>query len=180
MFCVHIINISSLQLSANTIHLATGHLVRHTAQSTPSIFFFLVGITVWPHRFLMYLTKESSCLEVSIPLESLFKELHFGTKIKLMGCVDSLLLEQHRSEQEYWHKVLTLVVSVICFLASRGLPFRGENQIIGSAKNGNYLGILELLSEFDTFLEEHLKLMEIVEKETSHIYLQTFVRNLLN
>ena len=54
--------------------------------------------------------------------------------------------------------MLTHVVSVIHFLASRGLPFHGENQIIGSAKNGNYLGILELLSEFDPFLEEHLKL----------------------
>ena len=76
--------------------------------------------------------------------------------------------------------MLTRVVSVIRFLASRGLPFRGENQIIGSAKNGNYLGILELLSEFDTSLEEHLKLLEIVEKRTRHIYLQTFVRDLLN
>ncbi|XP_040197362.1 zinc finger MYM-type protein 1-like [Rana temporaria] len=77
---------------------------------------------------------------------------------KETGNVDTLLLQQLRSEQEYWHKVLTRVVSVIRFLASRGLPFRGENQIIGSAKNGNYLGILELLSEFDPFLEEHLKL----------------------
>ena len=72
--------------------------------------------------------------------------------------IDSLLTEQHRSEQEYWHKVLTRVVSVIRFLACRGLPFRGENQIIGSAKNGDYLGVLELLSEFDSFLEEHLKM----------------------
>ena len=42
---------------------------------------------------------------------------------KETGSVDSLLLEQHRSEQVYWHKVLTCVVSVIRFLASRGLPF---------------------------------------------------------
>ena len=54
--------------------------------------------------------------------------------------------------------MLIRVVSVIHFLAPRGLPFRGENQIIGSAKNANYLGTLELLSKFDPFLEEHLKL----------------------
>ena len=36
--------------------------------------------------------------------------------------------------------------------------FVEKNQITGSAKNGNYLGILELLSEFDPFLEEHLKM----------------------
>ena len=51
-----------------------------------------------------------------------------------IGSVDSLLLKHHHSEQAYWQKVLTHVVSVICFLASRGLPFHGENQIIGSAK----------------------------------------------
>ena len=31
-------------------------------------------------------------------------------------------------------------------------------RLLGQQKNGNYLGILELLSEFDPFLEEHLKL----------------------
>ena len=76
--------------------------------------------------------------------------------------------------------MLTRVVSVIHFLASRGLPFRGENQIIGSAKYGNYLGMLELLSEFGPFLEEHLKLYGNREKRNPSIYLQTFVRNLLN
>ncbi len=55
------------------------------------------------------------------------------TRHKETGTVDSLLLEYHRS-QAYWHKVLTRVVSVIHFLASRGLPFRGENRIIGSEK----------------------------------------------
>ena len=48
---------------------------------------------------------------------------------KETGSVDSLLLEHHRSEQQYWHKVLTVVVSVICYLASRCLPFRGRNLI---------------------------------------------------
>lgn len=58
-----------------------------------------------------------------------------------------------------------MLIRVIRFLASRGLPFRGENLIIGSAKNGNYLGILELLSEIDPFLEEHLKLWKSWKRE---------------
>ena len=52
-------------------------------------------------------------------------------------------------------------------------PFCGENQIIGSAKNGNYLGSLELLSEFEHFLEELLNCMEILEKGTNRNYQQT-------
>ena len=42
------------------------------------------------------------------------------------------------------------------FLCVRGLVFRGKNEIIGSSNNGNYLGILELLSECDTFQAEHI------------------------
>lgn len=34
--------------------------------------------------------------------------------------------------------------------------FRGKNQTIGSKQNGNYLGILELLSEYDPLLSSHL------------------------
>ncbi|XP_065662638.1 uncharacterized protein LOC136085275 [Hydra vulgaris] len=40
----------------------------------------------------------------------------------------------------------------------RGLAFRGDNEIVGSPHNGNYLGILELPSEFDTFLAAHIKM----------------------
>ena len=71
--------------------------------------------------------------------------------------IDSELLKQMHEEQEYWRKVLQRIVSVIKFLASRGMAFRGENQTLGSNQNGNYLGILELLSQYDPFLDEHLK-----------------------
>ncbi|GLV38526.1 hypothetical protein CBL_05118 [Carabus blaptoides fortunei] len=40
----------------------------------------------------------------------------------------------------------------------RGLAFRGAIETIGSKQTGNYLGILELLAQFDQFLENHLKL----------------------
>ena len=56
----------------------------------------------------------------------------------------------------YWHKVLERIVEVIRFISERGLAFRGDNETIGSEKNGNYLGILELLAKFDPFLSEHL------------------------
>ena len=60
-------------------------------------------------------------------------------------------------EQQYWRDVLKRVVAVVKFLSSRGLSFRGDNEILGSQHNGNYLGSLELISKFDPFLSEHLK-----------------------
>jgi hypothetical protein len=53
--------------------------------------------------------------------------------------------------------VLKRIIAVIKFVASRGLALRGYNQTIGSARNGNYLGITELLSQCDPFLCEHIK-----------------------
>lgn len=61
-------------------------------------------------------------------------------------------------ETEYWQEVLKRVISVIKFLASRGLPFRGDEEAFGVNNNGNYLGILELISEHDPFLRNHIEM----------------------
>lgn len=71
--------------------------------------------------------------------------------------IDNELLEQCKEEESYWREVLQRVVAVIKFLSERGLSFRGSEEIFGSPHNGNYLGILELLSQFDPFLSEHMK-----------------------
>ena len=42
------------------------------------------------------------------------------------------------------------------FLCKRGLRLRGSNEIIGFGNNGNYLRILELISQFDLFLSQHI------------------------
>ena len=48
------------------------------------------------------------------------------------------------------------ITAVICTLAERGLPFRGDNERFGSPNNGNYLGLLELVAKFDPFLLAHI------------------------
>lgn len=70
--------------------------------------------------------------------------------------IDSKLMEQVSQEKIYWRSVLTRIVAIVKKLASRGLPFRGHNETIGSITNGNFLIIVELLSEFDPFLSQHV------------------------
>ena len=70
--------------------------------------------------------------------------------------VDAALVRQCEAEQRYWTEVLRRVVTVIKFLAARGLAFRGDNELLGSVHNGNYLGTLEVIAHFDPFLKEHL------------------------
>jgi hypothetical protein len=45
---------------------------------------------------------------------------------------------------------------VIQFLCERGLPLRGANEQLNTSSNGNYLGLLELLAKYDSFMEEHI------------------------
>lgn len=52
-------------------------------------------------------------------------------------------------------------------------------QLFIEHENENYLGCLELVSEFDSFLSEHLKKYGNKEKEIFHIYLPIFAINLL-
>ena len=70
----------------------------------------------------------------------------------------------------YWCKVLMRIVSTVKFIAERGLAFRGADEVVGSPNNGNYLGILELLAEYDTFLSalsNYMRISEVVTKITS-------------
>ena len=38
-----------------------------------------------------------------------------------------------------------------------GLAVRGDDESIGSPRNGNYLGMLEILAECDDFLMQHIQ-----------------------
>ena len=72
------------------------------------------------------------------------------------GTVDVVLRQQNDDAAKYWREVLRRIVAVIKFLSVRGLAFRGDNELLGSSGNGNYLGLIELLAEFDPFLKDHL------------------------
>jgi len=58
-------------------------------------------------------------------------------------------VKQVELERRYWRDVLQRAVEVIKFLAERGLPFRGDDEVFGSGNNGNYMGVIELLAKFD-------------------------------
>ena len=68
------------------------------------------------------------------------------------GAINAELVQQLESEKRYWREVLKRVIAVIQFLSERGLAFRGDNELLGSPHNGNFLGMLEVISKFDQFL----------------------------
>ena len=56
---------------------------------------------------------------------------------------------------------------MIKFLSSRELAFRGSSDLVGSTQSDNFLGILELLADYDTFLAEHIQ--KKVNKRKRHV-----------
>ena len=48
------------------------------------------------------------------------------------------------------------IIDVVLFLGERGLAFRGSSQRIGDPHNGNFLGIIELVSRYDPVLQLHV------------------------
>lgn len=81
----------------------------------------------------------------------------FISRSTILGKIDTELHSQYVSEKLYWENVLKRVVSVVKFVCTRELAFRGTEEKFGSLKNGNFLGLLELISEYDNFLDLHIK-----------------------
>ena len=71
--------------------------------------------------------------------------------------VDQSFLVQIDKEKVYWRVVLKSIVAVFKFLCERGLLLRGGNEVFGSPQNGNFLGLLQLLGQFDDFLAHHIR-----------------------
>lgn len=83
--------------------------------------------------------------------------LALANRSALQGRIDEALVLQLNEEKSYWRNVLKRVVAVVKRLASRGLAFRGKNEVIGDQHNGNYLMTLEIIAEFDPFLAQHIE-----------------------
>jgi len=81
------------------------------------------------------------------------------------GRIDAAVMKQYHTECSYWRSILQHVVAVVKHLSMRGQAFRGHDELIGSVHNGNYLGILELMAEFDPFLAAHIEKQCVLQQE---------------
>lgn len=79
--------------------------------------------------------------------------------------IDIQIEKQIRSELTKWREILKRIIHVILFLSERGLAFRGTSQKLGVLNNSNFLGIIELLSHYDSILKEHIE--KVIESQKS-------------
>lgn len=76
---------------------------------------------------------------------------------------------------EYWRTFLKRIISVIKFLAERGLTFR-DSKVVGSPHNGNYIDLVELIAKFDVFMTQHIMVlaMQMKKNETPNLLKTTY------
>ena len=108
---------------------------------------FTSGFNDWKHINQLHEMKTASHT-------GMLSAVSFETK---NARVDYSFLVQIDKEKVHWRAVLKRVVVVVKFLCKRGLPLRGRNEVFGSPQNGNFLGLLELLAQFDDFLADHIR-----------------------
>ena len=59
-------------------------------------------------------------------------------------------------EREHWRKVLLRIILIVKFLAEHNIVFRGSNSRLYQDHNGNFLGLVQILAEFDPVIKEHV------------------------
>ncbi|XP_047093002.1 zinc finger MYM-type protein 1-like [Lolium rigidum] len=70
--------------------------------------------------------------------------------------IDKVAQRELEKEKEHWRKVLFRILLIVKFLAEHNLAFRGSNSKVYQDNNGNFLGLVEMLAEFDPVIKEHI------------------------
>ncbi|PUZ75287.1 hypothetical protein GQ55_1G147100 [Panicum hallii var. hallii] len=89
--------------------------------------------------------------------------------------IDKVAQQQLEKEKEHWRKVLFRIVAIVKFLGKHNLAFCGHNCKLYEDSNGNFLGLIEMLAEFDPVIQEHVR--RITNNETQVHYLGPRVQN---
>ena len=90
-------------------------------------------------------------------------------RIFSQSTISDYLFQALQNETNTWKKILRRLLDVTMFLGERGLAFRGKSNRVGDSNNGNFLGILELISHYDPILEEHLKKVKAAQQASSRL-----------
>uniref|UniRef100_A0A8C5MKC1 TTF-type domain-containing protein n=1 Tax=Leptobrachium leishanense TaxID=445787 RepID=A0A8C5MKC1_9ANUR len=89
--------------------------------------------------------------------------------------IDVINQQKIRQEEQYWQQVLQRLIALVRVLAMQNLAFRGTNDKLYSAGNGNFLKFVEYLALFDPIMNEHLR--RVKDQETMVHYLGKDIQN---
>lgn len=101
----------------------------------------------------------------------------FEVENRLKGgkSINQELINQIRTEAQRSEEVLQRLVEITLYLAENNIAFRGTSAKLFTKRNGNFLGLVQLLGKFDVVLMEHLR--RISDKETHFHLLSVSIQN---
>ncbi|XP_070032673.1 uncharacterized protein [Nicotiana tomentosiformis] len=91
--------------------------------------------------------------------------------------IDKDVQEQINRDREHWKNVLSRIIVVIKTLGKNNLAFRGKNEKIYQESNGIFLSLIEMITEFDPIMQEHVR--RIKHDEIHNHYLGHNIQNKL-
>lgn len=61
-----------------------------------------------------------------------------------------------QNEKRKWRNILKTISNIILFCAKNNLPLSGSSDKVGDDNCGIFLGLIELISQYDPLLDEHV------------------------
>ncbi|XP_047132433.2 zinc finger MYM-type protein 1-like [Hydra vulgaris] len=102
-----------------------------------------------------------------------WKELH--QRLQRDSTIDAEILRKMKNEEKYWQQILKRLIALVRVLGEQNLAFRGTNETLYSANNGNFLKFVQYLAIFDPLMNKHLR--KISNKELHTHYLGKDIQN---
>ncbi|XP_050122904.1 uncharacterized protein LOC126600361 [Malus sylvestris] len=129
------------------------------------------GLKDWKNIGQRLTTHETSNEHIHFMSERIKLERRFQ-KCKT---IDESVQQQMSKEKEHWRQVLWRKIVVVKRLAKVTLAFRGDNEKPYEENNGNFLNVIEMITEFDPTMQEHIR--HIDTHETHYHYLGHKIQN---
>ncbi|KAG6926492.1 zinc finger MYM-type protein 1-like [Chelydra serpentina] len=108
-------------------------------------------------------------------IESMHKLCELSLRLKNQTTLDAQNQRLLESEKQHWRRVPECLLSIVEYLSTNNLPFRGSVEKLFQPKNGNFVGLVQLLGKFDTLMNERLR--RVTENEIHDHYLGPRIQN---
>lgn len=103
-----------------------------------------------------------------------------GTRVeaeKKTQKIDKFFQEEINRERNHWRELLLRLFAGVKYLAKGNIAFRVTNKKLGEDNNGNFLGNIELIGEFNPVMREHVR--RVRKGETHYTYISHIIQNKL-